>query len=67
MENKQLAIEYEGLKKILMEAKQEAAYTLSERNHAHKSSHYYTQVQFILPFVEFTISPPPLFLIMVYD
>ncbi|XP_036939693.1 coiled-coil domain-containing protein 178 isoform X3 [Acanthopagrus latus] len=47
MENKQLAIEYEGLKKILMEAKQEAAYTLSERNHAHKSSHYYTQLSLL--------------------
>lgn len=46
-ENKQLASKYEGLKKILMEAKREAASALSEKNHAHKSFHYYTQVRFI--------------------
>lgn len=46
-ENNQLSREYEGLKKILMEAKQEAVSALSEKNHAHKSFHYYTQVWFI--------------------
>ncbi|XP_070775745.1 coiled-coil domain-containing protein 178 [Enoplosus armatus] len=46
-ENKQLAGEYEGLQKILMEAKQEAASALSEKNHAHKSFHYYTQLSLL--------------------
>ncbi|KAG8014208.1 hypothetical protein GBF38_016565, partial [Nibea albiflora] len=46
-ENKLLASEYEGLKKILMEAKQEAATALSEKNHAHKSFHYYTQLSLL--------------------
>ncbi|KAM7400506.1 hypothetical protein PAMA_004949 [Pampus argenteus] len=42
-ENKQLASENEGLKKILMEAKREAVSALTEKNHAHKSFNYYTQ------------------------
>ncbi|XP_029308732.1 coiled-coil domain-containing protein 178 isoform X2 [Cottoperca gobio] len=46
-ENKQLASEYEGLKKILMEAKQEAVSALNEKNHAHKSFHYYTQLSLL--------------------
>ncbi|XP_044076468.1 coiled-coil domain-containing protein 178 isoform X2 [Siniperca chuatsi] len=46
-ENKQLAGEYEGLKKILMEAKQEAVSALSEKNHAHKSFHYYIQLSLL--------------------
>ncbi|XP_059200238.1 coiled-coil domain-containing protein 178 isoform X2 [Centropristis striata] len=46
-ENKQLASEYEGLKKILMEAKQEAVTALSEKNHTHKSFHYYTQLSLL--------------------
>ncbi|TMS10147.1 Coiled-coil domain-containing protein 178 [Larimichthys crocea] len=46
-ENKQLASKYEGLKKILMEAKQEAVTALSEKNHAHKSFHYYTQLSLL--------------------
>ncbi|XP_051263824.1 coiled-coil domain-containing protein 178 [Dicentrarchus labrax] len=46
-ENKQLASEYEGLKKILMEAKQEAASALSEKNHAHIYFHYYTQLSLL--------------------
>lgn len=45
-ENRQLATEYEDLMKILMEAKQEAVSALNEKNHAHKSFHYYTQVQY---------------------
>ncbi|KAM7379438.1 hypothetical protein PAMP_004987 [Pampus punctatissimus] len=46
-ENKQLASEYEGLKRILMEAKQEAVSALTEKNHAHKSFHYYTQLSLL--------------------
>ncbi|XP_041805799.1 coiled-coil domain-containing protein 178 [Chelmon rostratus] len=46
-ENNQLSREYEGLKKILMEAKQEAVSALSEKNHAHKSFHYYTQLSLL--------------------
>lgn len=46
-ENTQLASRYEDLRKILMEAKQESVSALSERNSAHKSFHYYTQVHFI--------------------
>lgn len=47
MENKQLASQYEDLRKILMEAQQESVSALSEKNSAHKSFHYYTQVHFI--------------------
>lgn len=43
-ENEQLASEYEGLRKILMEARQEAASALNKKNQARKSFHYYTQV-----------------------
>ncbi|XP_040000007.1 coiled-coil domain-containing protein 178 [Xiphias gladius] len=46
-ENKQLASEYESLKKILMEAKQEAVLALSKKNHKHKSFHYYTQLSLL--------------------
>ncbi|XP_054452577.1 coiled-coil domain-containing protein 178 isoform X2 [Anoplopoma fimbria] len=46
-ENKRLACEYEGLKMILMEAKQEAVSALSEKNHAHRSSHFYTQLSLL--------------------
>uniref|UniRef100_A0A3Q3F8J7 Coiled-coil domain containing 178 n=1 Tax=Labrus bergylta TaxID=56723 RepID=A0A3Q3F8J7_9LABR len=46
-ENKQLASEYESLKKILMEAKQEAVFALSEKNHAHKSFHYFIQLSLL--------------------
>lgn len=46
-ENKQLASRYEDLRKILMEAKQESVSALSEKNSAHKSFHYSTQVHFI--------------------
>ncbi|XP_068557525.1 coiled-coil domain-containing protein 178 [Cebidichthys violaceus] len=46
-ENKRLASEYEGLKKILMEAKQEAVSALSEKNHAHQSFHFYTQLSLL--------------------
>ncbi|XP_020507873.2 coiled-coil domain-containing protein 178 [Labrus bergylta] len=46
-ENKQLASEYESLKKILMEAKQEAVFALSEKNHAHKSVHYFIQLSLL--------------------
>ncbi|KAK1878521.1 Coiled-coil domain containing protein 178 [Dissostichus eleginoides] len=46
-ENRQLATEYEDLKKILMEAKQEAVSALNEKNHAHKSFHYYTQLSLL--------------------
>ncbi|XP_042353223.1 coiled-coil domain-containing protein 178 [Plectropomus leopardus] len=46
-ENQQMANEYEGLKKILMEAKQEEVSALSEKNHAHKSFHYYTQLSLL--------------------
>ncbi|XP_053186714.1 coiled-coil domain-containing protein 178 [Scomber japonicus] len=46
-ENKQLASEYEGLKKILMEAEQEAVSALTKKNHAHKSCHYYTQLSLL--------------------
>ncbi|XP_047444516.1 coiled-coil domain-containing protein 178 [Mugil cephalus] len=46
-ENKQLASKYKGLKKILMEAKQESVSALSEKNHAHKSLHSYTQLSLL--------------------
>ncbi|XP_076601821.1 coiled-coil domain-containing protein 178 [Chaetodon auriga] len=46
-ENHQLSREYEGLKKMLMEAKQEAVSALSEKNHAHTSFHYYTQLSLL--------------------
>nr|XP_046264130.1 coiled-coil domain-containing protein 178 isoform X2 [Scatophagus argus]XP_046264131.1 coiled-coil domain-containing protein 178 isoform X2 [Scatophagus argus] len=46
-ENEQLANEYEGLQKTLMEAKQEAVSTLSEKNYAHKSFNYYTQLSLL--------------------
>ncbi|KAM7400505.1 hypothetical protein PAMA_004949 [Pampus argenteus] len=46
-ENKQLASENEGLKKILMEAKREAVSALTEKNHAHKSFNYYTQLSLL--------------------
>ncbi|XP_033993956.1 coiled-coil domain-containing protein 178 isoform X1 [Trematomus bernacchii] len=46
-ENRQLATEYEDLKKILMEAKQEAVSALNEKNHAHRSFHYYTQLSLL--------------------
>lgn len=46
-ENKQLASQYEELRKTLVEARQEAASALSRKNQAHKSFHYYTQVHFI--------------------
>ncbi|XP_045908426.1 coiled-coil domain-containing protein 178 isoform X10 [Micropterus dolomieu] len=46
-ENKQLADEYKGLKKILMEAKQETVSAMSEKNHTHKSFHYYTQLSLL--------------------
>ncbi|XP_034558262.1 coiled-coil domain-containing protein 178 [Notolabrus celidotus] len=46
-ENRQLASEYEDLRKVLMEAKQEAASALSEKNHAHKSVHYNTQLSLL--------------------
>uniref|UniRef100_A0A3B4V412 Coiled-coil domain containing 178 n=1 Tax=Seriola dumerili TaxID=41447 RepID=A0A3B4V412_SERDU len=46
-ENKELAIEYEGLKKILMEAKQEAVSALSKKNHEYKSFNYYTQLSLL--------------------
>ncbi|XP_075953228.1 coiled-coil domain-containing protein 178 [Anarhichas minor] len=46
-ENKRLATEYEGLKKILMEAKQEAVSALSEKNRAHKSFHFHTQLSLL--------------------
>ncbi|XP_033505991.2 coiled-coil domain-containing protein 178 isoform X1 [Epinephelus lanceolatus] len=46
-ENEQLASQYEGLQKILMEAKQEEVSALSEKNRAHKSFHYYTQLSLL--------------------
>ncbi|XP_069367448.1 coiled-coil domain-containing protein 178 isoform X2 [Paralichthys olivaceus] len=46
-ENKQLASEYEGLKKILMEARQEEVSALSKKNHEHRSLHYYTQLSLL--------------------
>ncbi|XP_050925927.1 coiled-coil domain-containing protein 178 isoform X1 [Lates calcarifer] len=46
-ENKQLASKYEELKKILVEARQEAVSALSEKNHKHKSLHYYTQLSLL--------------------
>ncbi|XP_070701858.1 coiled-coil domain-containing protein 178 [Pempheris klunzingeri] len=46
-ENKQLASEYESLKKILMQAKLEAMSALSERNRAYQSFHYYTQLSLL--------------------
>ncbi|KAM9349908.1 coiled-coil domain-containing protein 178 [Symphorus nematophorus] len=46
-ENKQLSSEYEGLKKILMKAKQESMIALSMKNHEHKSFHYYTQLSLL--------------------
>ncbi|XP_040911510.1 coiled-coil domain-containing protein 178 [Toxotes jaculatrix] len=46
-ENKQLASEYECLKKILVEAKQEAVSALSKKNHEHKSFLYYTQLSLL--------------------
>ncbi|XP_074507602.1 coiled-coil domain-containing protein 178 isoform X1 [Sebastes fasciatus] len=46
-ENKRLASEYEGLQKILMEARQEAASALSEKNHVHRFFHYYTQLSLL--------------------
>uniref|UniRef100_A0A3Q2V5W4 Coiled-coil domain containing 178 n=1 Tax=Haplochromis burtoni TaxID=8153 RepID=A0A3Q2V5W4_HAPBU len=46
-ENKQLASRYEDLRKILMEAKQESVSALSEKNSAHKSFHYYTQLSLL--------------------
>ncbi|XP_030608061.1 coiled-coil domain-containing protein 178 isoform X3 [Archocentrus centrarchus] len=45
--NKQLASQYEDLRKILMEAKQESVSALSEKNSAHKSFHYYTQLSLL--------------------
>ncbi|XP_026230810.1 coiled-coil domain-containing protein 178 [Anabas testudineus] len=46
-ENKRLAIEYEDLKKVLMEAKQEAVSALTKKNHEHKSFHYYSQLSLL--------------------
>ncbi|XP_039876548.1 coiled-coil domain-containing protein 178 isoform X3 [Simochromis diagramma] len=46
-ENTQLASRYEDLRKILMEAKQESVSALSEKNSAHKSFHYYTQLSLL--------------------
>uniref|UniRef100_UPI0037E7D7DF coiled-coil domain-containing protein 178 n=1 Tax=Semicossyphus pulcher TaxID=241346 RepID=UPI0037E7D7DF len=46
-ENKQLASEYEGLKKILLEAKQEAVSSFRDKNHADESFHYYTQLSLL--------------------
>ncbi|XP_037644350.1 coiled-coil domain-containing protein 178 isoform X2 [Sebastes umbrosus] len=46
-ENKRLASEYEGLQKILMEARQEAASALSEKNHVHRFFYYYTQLSLL--------------------
>ncbi|XP_005476452.1 coiled-coil domain-containing protein 178 isoform X2 [Oreochromis niloticus] len=46
-ENKHLASQYEDLRKILMEAKQESVSALSEKNSAHKSFHYYTQLSLL--------------------
>ncbi|XP_034744642.1 coiled-coil domain-containing protein 178 isoform X1 [Etheostoma cragini] len=46
-ENKQLASDYEELKKILLEAKQEAVSALSEKNHTYESFHYYTQLSLL--------------------
>ncbi|KAG7214765.1 hypothetical protein INR49_010657 [Caranx melampygus] len=46
-ENKQLASNYESLKKILMKAKQEAVTALSKRNHVHRSFNYYTELSLL--------------------
>ncbi|XP_062260354.1 coiled-coil domain-containing protein 178 [Platichthys flesus] len=46
-ENRQLASEYEGLKKILMEARHEEVSALSNKNHEHRSLHYYTQLSLL--------------------
>ncbi|XP_068422803.1 coiled-coil domain-containing protein 178 [Clinocottus analis] len=46
-ENQRLAIEYEGLQTILMEAKLEAVSALNEKNLAHRSLHYYTQLSLL--------------------
>ncbi|XP_034039722.1 coiled-coil domain-containing protein 178 [Thalassophryne amazonica] len=45
--NTQLASEYEGLQMIHMKAKREAVSVLNEKNHAQKSSHYYTQLSLL--------------------
>ncbi|KAM8850712.1 coiled-coil domain-containing protein 178 isoform 4-T4 [Spinachia spinachia] len=47
VENEGLAREYEGLQKILTEAKREEASALSEKNQAHKSFLYYTQLSLL--------------------
>ncbi|KAM9845035.1 LOW QUALITY PROTEIN: coiled-coil domain-containing protein 178 [Aulostomus maculatus] len=46
-ENKQLASEYQSLKKILMDAKQEAVCVLSKKSRAHKTFHLYTQLSLL--------------------
>ncbi|KAM4552291.1 coiled-coil domain-containing protein 178 [Odontesthes bonariensis] len=46
-ENKQLAQKYEDLQKILIESKQESVSALSERNRAHESFHYNTQLSLL--------------------
>ncbi|XP_075877654.1 coiled-coil domain-containing protein 178 isoform X2 [Nelusetta ayraudi] len=46
-ENKRLAREYEDLKERLVEARQEAVSALSQRNQAHQSFHYYTQLSLL--------------------
>ncbi|KAM9323126.1 coiled-coil domain-containing protein 178 [Pholidichthys leucotaenia] len=46
-ENKQLAKEYEELVKILLQAKQELVSALSQKNWAHTSFHYYTQLSLL--------------------
>lgn len=63
-ENKRLAREYEDLKKRLVEARQEAVSALGQRNQAHQSFHYYTQVFFsaVLVFIAFVHFCPGLFL-----
>ncbi|XP_027877273.1 coiled-coil domain-containing protein 178 isoform X1 [Xiphophorus couchianus] len=46
-ENERLAIEYKGLKKMLLEARQESVSVLRVKNHAHKRCSYYTELSLL--------------------
>ncbi|KAM4727983.1 coiled-coil domain-containing protein 178 [Anableps anableps] len=47
IENKQLAINYEELKKILLKARQDSASALTMKNRAYKSYNYYTELSLL--------------------
>lgn len=43
--NKQLASDYEGLRKTLLEAREDAVIALTNKNHTDETYHYYTKVR----------------------